>query len=180
LYAEANTEADRDPLAQRQLSWIKELSAEEGFCTPAGVNRARSCQELSMPHSAVEARSLAIVDDDPGALTGLAFLLEVEGYRTRTFKSGREFLDVAAGDLPDCLIIDQNMPSMTGLEVIDRLRQAGRSLPIIMITATPSAGLSRMAEAAGVNCIVEKPIFGSELSEAIRKCLGDQSQCCSQ
>lgn len=126
-----------------------------------------------MPDALIAARprSLAVVDDDRGALTALSFLLELDGYKVRSFASGPEFLEAAQEEWPDCLVLDQNMPAMTGLEVVEKLRQTGRSLPIIMVTATPSANLTFKARKAGVDRLVEKPIFGGELGEAIETCL---------
>ncbi len=120
---------------------------------------------------ATRARSLAVVDDNSGALFALRFLLELEGYRVEAFRSGSEFLEAVRAELPDCLVLDQNMPAMTGLDVADRLRRSGTVLPIVMITATPSATLTAKARAAGIHRVIEKPIFGSELTEAIDLCL---------
>lgn len=131
-----------------------------------------------MPDTMVTTRgsSLAIVDDDPGALGALRFLLELDGYKIQAFRSGSEFLEAAERELPDCLVLDQNMPGMTGLEVAVRLRRTGAKLPIIMITATPSAALSVEAKAVGIDRVIEKPIFGSELTEAIEGCLDQRDR----
>ncbi len=127
-----------------------------------------------MPAAAIVTRNrqLAIVDDDPGALRALSFLLELDGYRVRAFRSGAEFLEAACNDRPDCLVVDQNMPAMTGLEVAERLRGLGATIPVVMITATPSAWLALRAKELGIHGIVEKPIFGAELADAIEGCLG--------
>jgi two-component system, LuxR family, response regulator FixJ len=127
-----------------------------------------------MPAAAIFARNrqLAIVDDDPGALRALSFLLELDGYRVRAFRSGAEFLEAARNERPDCLVVDQNMPAMTGLELAERLRGLGATIPVVMITATPSAWLALRARELGIHGIVEKPIFGAELAEAIESCLG--------
>jgi two-component system, LuxR family, response regulator FixJ len=117
------------------------------------------------------AQSLAVVDDDPCVLYALRFMLELDGYSVRAFRSGGEFLEAAQSERPDCLVLDQNMPAMMGLEVADRLRRSGVLLPVVMITATPSAALSAKAKAAGIGRVIEKPIFGSELTDAIGKCL---------
>jgi two-component system response regulator FixJ len=114
---------------------------------------------------------VAIVDDDPGALAALRFMLEVEGYRTRTFTSGADFLETVSVGLPDCLVIDQNMPSMTGIEVVERMRAAAFDIPIIMITATPTDQLAERASAVGVESVIEKPLFGSGLVNAIAQSL---------
>lgn len=115
--------------------------------------------------------AIAIVDDDPAALQAMQFLLQVEGFGVRAYAGGRAFLDAAYSPGIACAIIDQNMPGLSGIEVVEQLRQSGMRLPVILVTATSSAKLVARAKVAGVDCVIEKPIFGSGLTDAIRACL---------
>jgi two-component system, LuxR family, response regulator FixJ len=114
---------------------------------------------------------VAIVDDDPGALQALRFLLQVEGFEVSAFGGGRAFLEAVQRHGSSCLVIDQNMPGMTGLEVIESLRRNGMHIPAIMMTASPDSELDGRARAAGVEHVIEKPVFGDLLAHAIRQCL---------
>jgi two-component system response regulator FixJ len=100
--------------------------------------------------------TVAIVDDDPAVLDSLKFLLEVVGYRVSTYGSAQAFLsDGAIG--PSCLIIDQHMPGMTGLELAQRLRDDGAAIPILLITGSPSPAIVARAMQLGIVNVLEKP-----------------------
>jgi two-component system response regulator FixJ len=59
---------------------------------------------------------------------------------------------------PICLLVDQHMPHLTGLDLLRVLRERGLSVPVALMTGSPSAELSRMAEELGVAAIFEKPV----------------------
>jgi CheY-like chemotaxis protein len=71
-----------------------------------------------------------IVDDDPGALNSLRFLLESDGLRVSAFRSGQELLAELPRANPDCVIIDFKMPAMDGLDVYRNLRQLNDAVPV--------------------------------------------------
>src|SRR5688572_12650416 len=80
----------------------------------------------------VDSLTLAIVDDDEGVRTALRRLLRSIGYQVRVFASAEEYeLSDAA---PDCLIVDLRMPGLNGLELRERLRMRGLSIPVVFIT----------------------------------------------
>jgi FixJ family two-component response regulator len=112
-----------------------------------------------------------VVDDDPAVLNSLKFVLEIEGFPVRVFRSDEEL--IAAGTLPKsaCLVVDYVLPGRNGLDLIAALRADGVGLPAILITSHPSAGVRQRAAAAGIP-IVEKPLLGNALTEAIRRALG--------
>src|SRR5690242_8865530 len=101
---------------------------------------------------------IAIVDDDPAVRNSLQFALEVEGFGVRVYPGAQAMLD--DGRLADlcCIVVDQNMPVMTGLELIARLRNQSVRIPMILVTGQASAILHRRARDAGVP-IVEKPFL---------------------
>jgi len=72
-------------------------------------------------------------------------------------------------DLADCecLVIDQSMPGISGLETVRQLRMRHVSVPVILITGHVTGVLSASANRFGMN-IVEKPLFGNSLVEGIR------------
>jgi two-component system response regulator FixJ len=99
---------------------------------------------------------VGIVDDDPAVLDSLKFLLEVVGYRVSTYASAAAFLGDGA-TAPTCLIIDQHMPGMTGLELAQKLRDDHDSIPILLITGSPSPAIVTRAAQLGIVNVLEKP-----------------------
>jgi FixJ family two-component response regulator len=108
-----------------------------------------------------------VVDDDPAVRSSLKFSLELEGFLVRAYARPGELLD--AGDLrkAGCLVLDYNLPEMTGLDLLQRLRDRHVAAPAILITSHPNRMLRDRAAAAGVP-IVEKPLFGSALTDRVR------------
>ena len=111
-----------------------------------------------------EARRLVgVVDDDEAVRDSLGFLLETAGLNVVTYSSAAQFLSEASLDDLACLVVDQHMPELTGLQLITRLRGQGATLPIALITGSPSADLIRLARELGVAGVLEKPLDDAAL-----------------
>jgi two-component system, LuxR family, response regulator FixJ len=110
---------------------------------------------------------IIVVDDDPAVCNSLKFSLEIEGFLVRLYASGSELL--GERDIPccSCLVVDQRMPGIAGLDLIGKLRDKSILAPAILITSHPTAELARRAAGANVP-IVEKPLLGNTLMERIR------------
>jgi two-component system, LuxR family, response regulator FixJ len=107
-------------------------------------------------------RTVAIVDDDEAVRNSLRFLLEPAGHVTEAFASASEFLKSEMHQLA-CLILDHQMPHMTGLELLERLRELGVGIPVLLITGSPSPTLVAQAATLGVERVLEKPPGESDL-----------------
>jgi FixJ family two-component response regulator len=114
--------------------------------------------------------SIAIVDDDPGVLRALSRLLRSHTFRVQTFGSGREFLAALPAGLPDCLIVDLQMPEMNGLELQQHLVASGMEIPTILITAHGDVALH---DQPGLVASLRKPLQEKALFDAIGKAVGD-------
>ena len=116
---------------------------------------------------AVSKPVIIVVDDDPAVCNSLKFSLEIEGFLVRLYASASELLDER--DIPrcSCLVVDQRMPGIAGLDLIGKLRAQSVLAPAILITSHPTAELARRAADANVP-IVEKPLLGNALMERIR------------
>jgi two-component system response regulator FixJ len=127
----------------------------------------RTHSELSAPGVVV-----IVLDDDLAVRSSLKFSLEIEGFTVRSYASGAELL--GAGDLTDCrcLVVDQHLPGMSGLDLIDMLRNRHFSAPAILITGDPSPAVRARARKASVP-IVEKPLLGNALLQNIRDMASD-------
>ena len=109
---------------------------------------------------------LVLVDDDPHLLSALRFAFEAEGYDVTTFGSGEELLASAHPQANSCIVIDERLPGITGLETVARLRDAGVDAPAILVTTHPSVQVARRAAAANVE-IVEKPLLDGGLAKKV-------------
>src|SRR5262249_34980274 len=110
---------------------------------------------------------IAIVDDDPSVLKSLSRLLRVRGIQTKTFGSAREFLAALADGLPECVIVDLQMPGMTGLELLQHMKREDIQTPAIVITGHGDTELRKRCEAAGAVGFFSKPFRNSSLFNAV-------------
>ena len=110
--------------------------------------------------------AVAVVDDDPAVLDSLKFLLEVAGRSVAIYPSAAAFLDDRATS-PACLIVDQHMPAMTGLELAARLRSEGAGIPVLIITAVPSPAIVARAAQLGIENVLEKPLDEDDLLQFV-------------
>src|SRR5262249_43551553 len=117
---------------------------------------------------------IAVVDDDPSVLKALMRLLRTRAFHARTFGSAREFLAVLPGGFPECLIVDLQMPEMTGLELLQHLTRNGIEIPTIIITAHDANEVRQRCESAGTAAYLVKPLQDTVLFAAINKARGTQ------
>jgi len=110
---------------------------------------------------------VAVVDDDPAVCSSLKFSLELEGFAVFTYRNAVEVLCANGINDCSCFVIDQRMPGMNGMELIEALRRLQVSAPAILIISHPNAALSARAAKAAIP-IVEKPLLGNALTECIR------------
>src|SRR6476619_8226275 len=88
---------------------------------------------------------VAVVDDDAAVRNSLKFSLEIDGFSIRTYASAEELL--GSGNLNNfqCLIVDQDMPRMTGLELVKALRAQGVRVPTLLISGHVTPAVTRQA-----------------------------------
>jgi FixJ family two-component response regulator len=113
---------------------------------------------------------IAVVDDDPAVLKALSRLLRTRSFRARTYGSGREFLAALETDVPECLIVDLQMPDMNGVELRQHLVSNGISIPTILITAHGDAVLH--SDDGGFVARLRKPLQEKTLFDAIDRAVG--------
>jgi FixJ family two-component response regulator len=100
--------------------------------------------------------------------------LRVADYEVAAFASGEEFLASLSTHPPGCVILDVQMPGMSGFDLELRLRAANFRVPLVMITAGDDTSLDRAAAAAGAICLLRKPFSTEALLAAVRDALGRQ------
>lgn len=112
-----------------------------------------------------------IVDDDPDIRSSLLRALRIRGFEAQAFASAAEFLEAYDSSQIACLILDQGMPDMTGLELQQHLKEKGCTIPIIFITGHGGVPESVQAMKGGAVDFLEKPFRQSELIECIQNAL---------
>ncbi len=117
-----------------------------------------------------------VVDDDPGVLDSLAFLLRSVGLEAATYGSANEFLGAYDRDRPGCLVLDIRMPGMSGLELQEKLEARGSTLPIIFLTAHGDVPMAVKAMKAGAADFVQKPFRDQELLDKIERALKENER----
>src|SRR5690348_7375567 len=115
--------------------------------------------------------TIFLVDDDTAVRDSLKLLLETHGLAVRDFASGAQLLQESAPRPGDCLVCDVHMPVMSGLEIVETLARRGIASPAILITGRTDEALRRRARAAGAFLLIEKPIDGDLLIDAIDRAL---------
>jgi two-component system response regulator FixJ len=113
-----------------------------------------------------------VVDDDARMLESIALLLQLSGYAVQTFASGVAFLAHLPKAQPGCVLLDLNMPEMTGMEVLRRLNAQGSRFAVVMLTGAADVALAVRAMKYGAIDFIEKPYNHDVLLAAVREGFG--------
>jgi two-component system, LuxR family, response regulator FixJ len=135
----------------------------------------RHCAESGHPENArmsEKAPSICVLEDDAAVRDSLRWMLERNGYSSRTFCTPNEFLMSRGREDYACLIVDLGLPGMSGLELLELLHARASSTPVILIAATADALTETRARKAGASDLLMKPIAPSVLLGALRKAMG--------
>jgi len=112
-----------------------------------------------------------VVDDDPTMRKALARLCQSAGIRARMFASARELLDSPAPESPACIVLDVQMPGLSGLDLQKELAAHDIRTPIVFITGHGDIPMSVQAMRAGAMDFLTKPFHDKDLIEVIREAL---------
>jgi CheY-like chemotaxis protein len=121
--------------------------------------------------NAVPAPTLLIADDDPQLRTALAEVFAGQGYLVRTAATGEESLELIDRDPVDCLLIDFNLPGLTGLETIQLVHQQPIYPVSILITAQPTPKVLQSALLLKVYTVLSKPIARAVVTTTVQRAL---------
>lgn len=112
-------------------------------------------------------QTVFIIDDDSSVRKGLTRLIKASGLNAESYPSAREFLDSGNIDKPGCIILDVQMPGMTGPELQEELGRTSNGLPIIFLSAHGDVPTAASTMKKGAVDFLTKPVDGNDLLEAI-------------
>jgi FixJ family two-component response regulator len=112
-----------------------------------------------------------IVDDDEALRDSLVWMLESNGYRTRSFASGEDFLAMFNDTMAGCVLLDVRMPGISGLELFELLRARNAGMPVIFITGHGDVPMAVEALKRGAQDFIEKPFGDREVLSVIEEAL---------
>ena len=154
--------------------WVEStVGVGSAFSFTLPTAEAPAASAVVAPPSATAAAPLAgrrvlVVDDEPYAVRALGILLGVEGLVVSTATSGEQALAALDAARPDVLVVDVEMPGMTGLELIERVRARRPGLPVVVMSGYTAAQRDVRAALVGDRVgYVEKPIDVDKLLDVL-------------
>jgi FixJ family two-component response regulator len=127
----------------------------------------------------MESILVAVVDDEAPVRVALGRLLRLAGYQVVAFENGEEFLASLALSLPACVLLDVNMPGLSGLQVQARLLADRVPLPVVFITASDDPAVEQLALDAGGLRVLHKPFGNDDLLAAVQLALTRAGRGCA-
>jgi len=116
-------------------------------------------------------RLIVVVDDDPVVSAGLVSTLENAGFRAVHYACAEDLLLTDWAKQAACILLDANLPGISGVEALRRLGAAANHVPVVMITGTADVGLAVQAMQAGACDFIEKPASEKEILTAIDRAI---------
>ena len=108
------------------------------------------------------AATIFVIDDDEAVRDSIRTLLGAVGFTTVGFSDANDYLCDGAPRSCDCIVLDVEMPELSGIDLLDRMRGNGMETPVILMTGTPSEVARQAAERTGA-MLLEKPFKGAQL-----------------
>lgn len=121
--------------------------------------------------AAAMAPVIYVVDDDSDVRQAIRSMLEHDGRLVEDFEDGESFLDAYRPGRNACLLIDANLPGMSGLDLLRRLKKVGSPLPAVVITGQSDVPMAVEVMKAGASDFLEKPLHGVELLAGVARAL---------
>jgi two-component system response regulator FixJ len=117
-------------------------------------------------------KTVVVVDDDDSVRRSLQRLIRSVGLNVEAFATAEDFLRSDQQPAPGCLLLDLQLPGMSGLELLERLLLEGRAIPVVFITAYGSDRSRELAARAGAVAFLQKPFEEKALLDAVARTLG--------
>jgi FixJ family two-component response regulator len=114
---------------------------------------------------------IAVVDDEESVRLALARMLRASSFEVSIYRSGEDFLESLKTVIPDCAVLDFQMPGLTGRDVQRAISVAKLSLPLIIVTAHDQPSLREKVLADGAVAYFTKPLRRDALIAALQQAL---------
>lgn len=114
-------------------------------------------------------KKVMLVEDEPNIIEAIRFILSRDGWSVVTHSDGATAAERILSGSPDVVILDVMLPGRSGFDILRDLRatDAGRDIPVLMLTARGQERDREMAESFGVSVFMTKPFSNSEVLEAV-------------
>jgi FixJ family two-component response regulator len=132
----------------------------------------RSLRTAAGAGAGMPAPVVVIVDDDDGLRIALERVLRASGFDVRAFPSAEDALQAQGAESCACVVVDLQLPRMSGLELTDHLRQRGLTAPVVVISAHDEVHVRRAVALRGIEHFLAKPFLGSTLAAQVRSLVG--------
>jgi FixJ family two-component response regulator len=109
-----------------------------------------------------------IIEDDMSVRRSFEFFLESEGLEFKSFGSAISFLSEEMPSIKDLLVLDINLPVMSGLDLLKKFSQEKKQIPVIVVTARDDSGIFECCKSYGVKAFLRKPVDGQALMDLIK------------
>lgn len=125
----------------------------------------RNPRRVAMPRTDVP--TVFVIDDDAGIRASMQGLLKSVGLQAECFETAEQFLERKPGDGPSCIILDVNLPGISGMNFQQQLKKAGLQIPIVFLTAHGDIPMAVKATKSGAVEFLTKPVRKQQLLDAI-------------
>src|SRR5919197_3875794 len=112
-----------------------------------------------------------VVEDDASIRQAVGSLVRLAGLTVQAFPSAQEFLAFPRPDVPSCLVLDVQLPGLSGLDLQEELAKADVQIPIIFLTGHGDIPMTVRAMKAGALEFLTKPFDDEDLLEAIQQAI---------
>ena len=117
----------------------------------------------------VQPRTIAVIDDDPRVLESLVNLFASYGYKAESYLSAEQFLSSGGLSRSSCIIADVQMPHLSGLGLLQYVKNSNTSVPVVIITGKPSEITEAFYLERGAIGFFRKPVDCDALVDLIRR-----------
>jgi CheY-like chemotaxis protein len=141
---------------------------------PVSPRNGSGVRDFAKPSELIHARRILVAEDDDIIRWIIANRLADDGYTVDAAADGEEAWEALRHDAYDLLVTDNDMPRLTGLKLIERIRKAGMALPVIVASGTFSAESVRDYPQLQITAVIPKPFHKLEFLDAVRNILSSQ------
>jgi FixJ family two-component response regulator len=132
---------------------------------------AKSTARETKTIDTISSATVLVVDDDPSVLRSLKRLISASGFDVKTFGKPSELLACEIPKSNTCMVVDIDLPEMTGIEMCEVLKGSGRALPTILVTGRTDARIRSLAAQSDAVAVLFKPFEEEPLLDAIARAI---------